>query len=340
MEKYQLSVLLRDKRAIEIVKNLPITERDKTIEKYIIIGDTVIKYASIVTSEASLQQFFEPISKNLTVLSEDLQKTVKHLEGKIPDALNASLRVIAKQLEGTASSFEQQHKNYSDMLSQIFPKLAKSVEKGAISSEIIFNSLLETFREDRFEDVSGKARFTDIIGIPPFASENAILIENKEWTQPVATAEVDKFWRDMEARNASVGCFFSMSTPIRSITNDFAIVPRGSKVGIFVVNEAFNHKGHIFGYMVARKILEMMLGEKTNIETGKYQLIAHILNNRLQELKDRMDDLESIENEIWRAKEGLNKTLERLAAKVSKLRQNIETVIEMTFKDFSRDVRA
>lgn len=89
-------------------------------------------------------------------------------------------------------------------------QLAKSVEKGAISSEIIFNSLQESFREDHFEDVSGKARFTDIIGTPPFATESPILIENKEWTQPVATQEVDKFWRDMDARNATIGCFFSM----------------------------------------------------------------------------------------------------------------------------------
>ena len=64
MENYQLTVEVKDKRAIEIVENLPISERDRTIEKYIIIGDTVIKYASIVTSEASLQQFFEPISKD------------------------------------------------------------------------------------------------------------------------------------------------------------------------------------------------------------------------------------------------------------------------------------
>jgi len=34
MENYQLTVELKDKRAIEIVENLPIRERDKTIEKY------------------------------------------------------------------------------------------------------------------------------------------------------------------------------------------------------------------------------------------------------------------------------------------------------------------
>ena len=334
MGKYEITLQLEDEKAIKIVKELPQNERDQIVEKYIIVGDTVIRYASIVTSEASLQRFFEPVITNLRTLSENLNTTIKQVEGKIPETLKDSLEGIATRLEGTATSFQTHQTNYAKMLSEIFPTLAKT-KRGAISSDIIFNELQDNFREDKFEDVSSAARFTDIIGTPSFASR-PILIENKDWTDPVASSEVEKFWRDMEARNATIGCFFSLRSSIRTITKDFAIVPNGGSLGIFVVNEALDHRGHIFGYMVARKMLEV-LNQRPVVEAGKYELIAKVLNNRLQELKDKMSDFESIESEIWKAKDDVGKTLERIATKVSKLRNSIETVIEITFKDFSGD---
>jgi hypothetical protein len=335
MGKYELALQLEDGRAIEIVKGLPESERDQIIEKYIIVGDTVVKYASIVTSEASLQRFFEPVTKDLRKLSEDLDKARKNLEENIPGTLKDKLGEIAQRLGGTADSFKTQQENYAKMLSDIFPTLAKT-KRGAISCDMIFDELRDTFREDEFEDVSSKARFTDVIGMPPFATQ-PILIENKDWTEPVASSEVEKFWRDMETRNATIGCFFSLRSSIRTITSDLSIIPKGSSVGIFVVNEAFSHRGHIFGYMVARKMLEM-LNQRPVVEAGKYELLVKILNNRLQELKCKLDDFESIENEIWRAKDDLAKTLERIAKGISKLRNTIETIIENTFKDFSVDI--
>ena len=335
MGKYEIFLQLEDEKAIEIVKGLSESERNKVIEKYIIIGDTVVKYASIVTSEESLHRFFDPVTENLRQLSGNLEATIKHLEEKIPDTLKVTLNEIAKQLEGTAKSFQQHYANYAKMLSNIFPTLAKT-KRGAISCEMIFNELRDCFRDDKFEDVSSKARFTDIVATPSF-SHQTILIENKDWTEPVASYEVEKFWRDMEVRNTTIGCFFSLRSPIRDVTSDFAIVPRGSMLGIFVVNAALNYRGHIFGYMVARKILEM-LSRKPIMETEKYELIIKILNNRLQEFKNKMEDLEEIESEIWKTKEEVSKRLEKVAKKVSNLRNSIETLIELTFKDLLGEI--
>jgi len=335
MGRYQLALLLEDEKAIEIVKELPETERNQIIEKYIIIGDTVVKYASIVTSEASLQKFFDPVIRDLRKLSTDLDNARKNVEENIPSTLKARLGEIAQQLNDTANSFRTQQESYGKMLADIFPTLAKT-KRGAISCEVIFQELQESFREDKFEDVSSKARFTDILGTPPFASQ-PVLIENKDWTEPVASSEVEKFWRDMEARNATVGCFLSLHSPIRTVTSDFSIVPKGSALGIFVVSEAFSHRGHIFGYAVARKILEV-LGQRPVVEVGKYELMVKILNNRLQKLRLKMDDLESIESEMWKAKEDFAKSLERIAKRVSKLREAIETIIDSAFQDFLGDI--
>ena len=51
MESYEMVLRLKDERAIDIAKRLPESERSQIIEKYIVIGDTVVRYASIVTSE-------------------------------------------------------------------------------------------------------------------------------------------------------------------------------------------------------------------------------------------------------------------------------------------------
>ncbi len=52
MGKYELLLQLEDERAIKIVSGLPDAERNQIIEKYIIVGDTVIKYASIRNLES------------------------------------------------------------------------------------------------------------------------------------------------------------------------------------------------------------------------------------------------------------------------------------------------
>jgi len=326
----KIEIILKDPRAIDVVKKLPEDKRDEIIENYILLGDTVVSYASIVTSEASLQKFFEPSLNDLCLLSKNFETILEDLKGRIPETLQASLSGIAQQLTGVAQSLEQSHANYTEMLSKIFPTLAKT-KRGTISSEMVLRELQESFREDKFEDVSSKARFTDIMAVPSFATE-PILIENKDYTDPVGSDEVEKFWRDMEVRNATIGCFFSLRSSIRTVTSDFAIVPKGSRLGIFVVNEEFNHRGHIFGYIVARKILEMQK-RVPSVKEEKYELIAKILNNRLRDIRETAQDLEAVENAIKTARGNVVAALDSIVLQVSNLRGRINQIIESTFED-------
>lgn len=315
-ELLKIEITLKDPRAIEIFKRLPPDKKDEIIEKYIILGDTVILYASVVPSEDYIQKFFKTSIEEL---------------GKIPETIKNNLSGIAEELKGVIVS-------YREMLSKIIPSLGKGVERGAIACNTVFTELQNVFVDDQFEDVSTKERYTDILGTPTFAT-NPILIEVKDHSNPVPSDEVDKFWRDMEERNALVGCFFSLRTSIRNTTEDFKIVSKGGSLGIFVVNEAFNNRGHIFGYMVARKILEVQ-SKLPTVGKEKYALIARILNNRLKDLKNAEDEFEVVKQKLREAKEKVNSTLDSAVEKVSSLHGRIHQIIESTFKDLSGEVES
>ncbi|MEM3434475.1 MAG: restriction endonuclease [Candidatus Methanomethyliaceae archaeon] len=330
MKSYTLQ--LQDEDAISTLEQFPEEERSRVAAKYIIIGDTVVRYAAIVTSEASLQKYFEPITTNLRTLSENLESTRKQLEGRIPETIQANLSGVIEQIKAAATSLATLHEGYQDLFSKIIPELAKSKPKGDISCEAVFQSLQSAFKSDSFEDVSSEQRYMDILGIPSFGQE-PIYIEVKDYSDTVETKEVNKFWRDMEARNARVGCFISIRTPIRKVTNDFCIVTRGSKQGVFVVSEAMGKQGHIIGYMVARKLLEMMW--QGTISTEKYELVARILNRRIQEFKDGLRDLEQIEKDIEQARTNLDNQLNGIAKRTSNLRGTLEKVVNLTLQDFA-----
>jgi regulator of replication initiation timing len=327
MENYKLE--LDDEEAIRILHQFPEDERGRVAAKYIVIGDTVVRYAQIAVSEESIQRYFDPVTRNLQTLHENLETTRKQIEDKIPESLKANLDSFITQLTAAVTSLTNLRQDYHELLSPIIPTLAKSSTKGAVSCEAVFLSLQSTFRDDRFEDVASKARFTDILGIPPFGYQ-PIFIEVKDHSDSVPSGEVDKFWRDLETRQSPIGVFLSIRTPVSTITSDFSIVTNGSRIGIFAVSEAMGGQGHIFGYMMARKILELLLVRGNTITTEKYEWIAKVLNNRIQEFKIKLRDLEKIESSIDKARSEIDQTLQKVSRQISGLRTSLETMIDVT----------
>ncbi|MEM4234368.1 MAG: restriction endonuclease [Candidatus Methanomethylicaceae archaeon] len=72
----KLEVTLRDSRAIEIVEHMPIERRNEIIEKYIILGDMVVSYASIETRKEVVEDFFSPLIETVNTIREQLKLIV------------------------------------------------------------------------------------------------------------------------------------------------------------------------------------------------------------------------------------------------------------------------
>jgi len=75
-EELKLKLTLKDPRAIEIVKNIPVEQRDEIIAKYIILGEMVISHASISTRKETVEEFFSPLRTDIEMIREQLKLIV------------------------------------------------------------------------------------------------------------------------------------------------------------------------------------------------------------------------------------------------------------------------
>jgi len=72
----KLKLTLKDPRAVEIVKSIPIKRRDEIIEKYIILGEMVVSHASISTRKETVEDFFEPLRTDIETIRQQLRLIV------------------------------------------------------------------------------------------------------------------------------------------------------------------------------------------------------------------------------------------------------------------------
>lgn len=75
-EEMKLKLTLKDPRAIEIAKNIPVKQRDEVIEKYIILGEMVVSHASIATRKETVEEFFSPLRSYIEMIQKQLSQIV------------------------------------------------------------------------------------------------------------------------------------------------------------------------------------------------------------------------------------------------------------------------
>lgn len=76
VNEMKFDLLLKDSRAIAIVRKIPEMERDEVIEKLIILGEMVISHASISTRKETVEEFFSPLKSDIEMIREQLRQIV------------------------------------------------------------------------------------------------------------------------------------------------------------------------------------------------------------------------------------------------------------------------
>lgn len=76
INELKLEIIFTDTNVIEIIQRLPEEQRDKIIEKYILLGDMVVSHASISTSKESVERFFAPLKSDIDSIREQLRRIV------------------------------------------------------------------------------------------------------------------------------------------------------------------------------------------------------------------------------------------------------------------------
>lgn len=287
----EIHVKIEDPRAIAIIKRIPKEKFDEIIERYIILGDAVVSYASIIPAKETIETFFAPLKTDIDTVTRQLKLVI--------------------------------------------PTIVTPAKKGEITVESIFRSYEEHFMDDTFEDISATGKYTDIKATPP-RSNQEVLIEIKDYSHKVPTQEVEKFWRDMETRDARYGIFVSMRTGITKISGDMKVVSKMKKTAVFVVNEKMNWTGHLFAYYVVRKFIEH---EALMARRLREEELTKVIAKVDAALKEIQEDIKMAE-EIKDIAEGLRTTardkLDKIIEYAKTIKSRVDERITEAFGEIAR----
>ncbi len=322
-----------------VLEKLPENKIPEYVEMYILIGDTVLNYASIQTSEETLQKYFGDIIQSLTEsvssimelkekvdkeISENLPETIKEkiesemkeklteLKGQIdalkeiknslPDTVKAQLGEYIGKLEESINNV----KTSSEILSEFIGKYRGTKEKGEIGEDFVYNTLVDNFKEDSFQNVTKQGKYSDIKATSSDMVD--VLIEVKNYKNPVPKGEVEKFWRDLELHNVNIGCFISLGTRIQGGIGEYNIITNGNKLGIFMnVGQFMGQNGMKDGiklaYFITKKFAQYYKRvERERLEEGTLRQKIEKILTEINDLKSQLEDLKQISDKLRKIK--------------------------------------
>ncbi len=205
---------------------------------------------------------------------------------------HANISTSKETVENFFDPLKQDIERIREALNKIVPTMATPSLKGDITVGSIYESLKEHFMDDSFEDVSKIGKFSDIL-----AKVNGtipVLIELKDYRNAIPSAEVEKFWRDMEVHDANYGIFVSMRTDITGCSTCISMKKQMNRTGVFVVDSDLNWKGHLFSFYIVKKLVESEGIKPKDLSMSQYEKkFKKIFRfvNEIQELENDIDEI-------------------------------------------------
>lgn len=222
-----------------------------------------------------------------------------------------------------------------EQLKLIIPTVAVPASKGSITVENIFRSFGEHFMDDSFEDVSSIGKYTDIKATTSETNTD-VLIELKDYSHKIPKAEIDKFWRDMERRDAKFGIFISMRSGIPKISTPLKIETSLNRTAVFVVNNELNWAGHLYAYYTIKKLCEFEGKKKGEVKQYDFGKVVTKLNTSLTEIRDDMKSIEEIQTIADQLKTKTSKELDRILDIAKFFKRRISEKIEDAFEEIQK----
>ena len=213
-----------------------------------------------------------------------------------------------------------------DQLRLIVPSMSNPAKKGKMTVETVFENLKEHFMDDSFEDVSGFGQYADILA-KTSDSKIPILIELKDYKDTVPSAEIEKFWRDIERRGAKYGIFISMRSGISKCSSCITVKTEMNKTAVFVNNSELNWSGHLFAYYVIRRIAEVESIKRKELNTEKVGEIIAKINQHIIDLRRDIDSIDKIDDIAGNLQSTCNKKLDELISFSNTLKKNMNEEI-------------
>ncbi len=275
---------------------------DNTIlNNYLNIGYQVSKLISYQTNDKQLEEYlklqgelFEEKISNISKVSniriDNLEKTITN----ISDLSN-------KTIDTNTDKFNQ-------IIEKITGKIHTSSTKGKIAEGFLEQTLKELYPEDIVQVTASTAHESDIQLIS--SNYPTILIESKNYTNPVPSKEVEKFKIDLDRTNIKFGIFYSFGTTITGKPK-FIIESYKDKYILYLPNITFESSLINISVLMIRKIA-MMLDNSNNYNKDLIFQKANEIINIIKELDILYDNLSRTKFELVKQKKTIIESLDTI----------------------------
>jgi len=348
---------IENPKVIGILQKIPENKIRDYIEMYILIGDTVLNYATIQTSEETLQKYFgdivQKLSENVGEIDKLREKVEKEILESLPEMVKKEINLglaeklgelksqitildkIKDHIPGTLKSalgeLIGKLENAANTFSELSYRFRGTKEKGIIGEEAVYNILIEYFKEDNFENVSTQKNYSDIKASSQDMVD--ILIEVKNYETPVPSSQVQKFWNDLESQGMNIGCFISLNSPIQGDIGNYKILTKENKLGIFINASQFMGQNGIedsirLAYFIAKKFAQYFKQiEKEKIENGMISSKLDKILSEINHFKSQLERLKKIGEDLKQIEKITQKNISELDNLYREFDNRIEKII-------------
>ncbi len=241
-------------------------------------------------------------------------------------ASHASITTRKEAIEDFFEPLKLDIDTIREQLQLIVPTVATSVKKGEITVDAIFQSLQEHFLDDSFEDVSDTEKFSDILATT--STKIPVLIEIKDYKNKVPSGEIDKFWRDLERRDARYGIFVSMHSGITKCSGSINVKTEMNRTAVFVVNCELNWSGHIFAFQMIKKLSEIESVKNKELKDQELGKVITKINNKCKLLQVHVENINKITQIADRLKTSNTTKLDEFIDIANKNKRSLNEQIE------------
>lgn len=205
------------------------------------------------------------------------------------NTINSSLQNLSEILKNSCDTTNQTIKESSDKtfntLMEVVGKTNISAHKGQIGENYILNTAQKFYPDAIIESNVAKAQEADIcFKLKDYPS---ILIESKNYTNPVPYKEVNKFKNDLVNKNCKFGIFLSFNQKIQSMYDKLFIEKYNDITILYASNLEFCKSDIILP-------IEFIL-YISQFDT-EYQINTRDLNRKADQISLTIEDLENLHN--------------------------------------------
>lgn len=251
--------------------------------------------------------------------------TYKHINNisklHFSDGTINSDRLILDQVEKT---IENNNKNFIPLINEMNNNINnikclfnKSTNKGVFGETLLKNIITDKFPEYMIKDTYNVQHSGDF-HLYLNDIDETILIENKFYTTPIATKEINKLYYDLQYTGIKFGLFISMTSNISGKKNDIEWDISNENIVVFISNAADRTNNISIGILIIKTLISIFKENQYNlslIEDFSLYSYTNIVHN--------IKSLNKLNTNIGKIKSNINKINLNINSQLSELYNSI-----------------